>query len=105
MQAESALSAMLHNRLRDVVFNAVLISSYPGRDLTNGCRPVASLDLSASLAPGNAANPGPPSMSGLEPLSDEIRTLVEKISVLALIHMNAYLPMYEKEGFRPSSSS
>ncbi|KAJ3550869.1 hypothetical protein NMY22_g178 [Coprinellus aureogranulatus] len=105
MQAESALSAMLHNRLRDVVFNAVLISSYPGRDLTNGCRPVTSFSSTASLAFGNTENSGVPSMSGLEPLSDEIRTLVEKISVLALIHLNAYLPMYEKEGFRPSLSS
>lgn len=105
MQSESALSAMLHNRLRDVVFNAVIVSSYPGRDLTNGCRPVTSLDYTASLGPGKTGNSGAPSMSGLEPLSDEIRTLVEKVSALALIHMNAYLPMYEKEGFRPSSCS
>ncbi|KAF6757389.1 T-complex protein 11-domain-containing protein [Ephemerocybe angulata] len=107
MQSESALSAMLHNRLRDAVFNAVLTSTYPGRDLTNGCRAVPSLDFSINAGTSGAGVPvgSPGTLSGLEPLSDEIRTLVEKISLLALIHLNAYLPLYEKEGFRPSSSS
>lgn len=105
MQAESALSAMLHNRLRDVVFDAVLVSTYPGRDLTNGFRPPASLDLSINAANSGVGEGSAPKLSGLEPLSDEIRTLVEKISLLVLIHLNTFLPLYEKEGLGHSSIS
>jgi T-complex protein 11 len=89
----SPLSSMLHKRLRETVLSAVLQSAYPGRDLMSGCRPVV-----LNLSPGNSAG----TTSGMEPLADEIRTLAEKISLLALIHLNAYLPMYESEGFAPS---
>ncbi|KAG2010203.1 hypothetical protein CC2G_013044 [Coprinopsis cinerea AmutBmut pab1-1] len=99
IRSGSPLSTMLHNRLKDVVFNAVVTTAFPARDLANGCRPVV-LDF----APPGGSNPegAVGTATGMEPLADEIRTLAEKISLLASIHLNAYLPMYENEGFAPS---
>ena len=113
MQSESALSAMLHSRLRDVVFNAVLSSTYPSKDASTGVRPTSPLDLSsfssssgaAKIVVGTAVGSAVGGASGMEPLSDEIRSLAEKISLLALIHLNAYLPLYEKEGYGPHAPS
>lgn len=108
MQPGSALSTMLRDRLRGVVFNAVVSLAYPGRDATNG-KPI-HLDISASgIAAGATAISSEAAAStafswagtstGMEPLADEIRSLSEKISRLALIHLNAYLPLYEQEDF------
>ncbi|KAF9013512.1 T-complex protein 11-domain-containing protein [Cyathus striatus] len=94
MQPGSSLSVLLHDRLRDTVFNAVVGLTYPGPKGSAPCvhsLPSGKTEFSSSL-PLNLA-------SGMEPLADEIRSLSEKISRLAIIHLNAYLPLYEKDGF------
>ena len=104
MQSGSVLSTMLRNRLRDVLFHAVVSLAYPGRDSTTG--KVLSMDffstgqLPTSLGTAHVGTP----MAGMEALTDEIRRLTEKISRVALIHLNSYLPLYETEGFLSSQS-
>ncbi|KAG6918756.1 hypothetical protein DXG01_011947 [Tephrocybe rancida] len=93
---DSSLCTMLRRRLRDVVFNSVVAQAYPGRDSTSG-KP-STIDFLSCIQ-----NRPPHTLSnlatGMEPLAEEIRTLSEKISRLALIHLNAYLPLYEQDGF------
>lgn len=102
MHRSSSLSSMVRNRLRDVVFNAVVASAYPARDSKTGKIPtidlttLPKLDIKVEIPRGSA--------TGMEVLVDEIRSLAEKISRLALIHLNAYLPLYEQDGFLESSS-
>ncbi|KAJ7134592.1 T-complex protein 11-domain-containing protein [Mycena epipterygia] len=98
IQHDSALSGMLRERLRDVVFHAVVGLAYPGRDAASG--KLANIDFSTF---GRTTTP-PPSpilgkVTGMEALTDEIGALAENISRLALIHINAYLPLYEVEHF------
>ncbi|KAJ7109704.1 T-complex protein 11-domain-containing protein [Mycena crocata] len=93
----STLSVMLRDRLRDVVFNAVVGLAYPGRDAASG--KLANIDF---LTFGRTPAPASPivgKVTGMEALADEINTLAENISRLALIHINAYLPLYEVEHF------
>jgi len=97
MQEGSSLSTMLHHRLRDVVFTAVVALAYP-RDSATG-KTMFTADFLSPLSPKSAEDASAGMMSGMEPLADEIRSLSEKISRLALIHLNAYLPLYEKEAF------
>jgi len=105
MHSGSALSTMLRNRLRDVLFDAVVSLAYPGRDSTTG--KMLSIDffstgqIPTSLGTAHVGTP----MAGMEALTDEIRRLAEKISRVALIHLNSYLPLYETEGFLSSQSS
>jgi hypothetical protein len=90
----SPLSNLLRDRLRDTVFNAVLALSLPGRDPMTG--KISSIN--AGLVPSTpilTQSMG----SGMEPLTDEIRSLAERLSRLALIHINAYLPLYEQDNF------
>jgi len=96
----SALSVLLRNRLRDVLFDAVVSLAYPGRDSTTG----KILDFfSTGQLPTflGTAHVGTP-MAGMEALTDEIRRLAEKMSRMTLIHLNSYLPLYEMEGFLSS---
>jgi hypothetical protein len=97
IQPNSALSTMLRRRLRDVVFNAVVTLSYPGRDSTTG--KLTTIDFHSSAQADSAVEIPLGAATGMEPLADEIRSLAEKISRLALIHLNAFLPLYEQEGF------
>jgi T-complex protein 11 len=102
MHPGSALSVMLRNRLRDVLFDAVVSLAYPGRDSMTG--KMLSIDFfSTGQVPTSfgAAHVGTP-MAGMEALTDEIRRLAEKISRVTLIHLNSYLPLYEMEGFLSS---
>ena len=104
MHPGSALSVMLRNRLRDVLFDAVVSLAYRGRDSTTG--KILSMDffstgqLPTSLGTAHVGTP----MAGMEALTDEIRRLAEKISRVTLIHLNSYLPLYETEGFLSSSA-
>lgn len=86
---DSPLNVLLRARLRDTVFNAVVNQSYPPRDISllENPKPLDSAEI--TLSPG----------SGMEHLAEEIRLLAEKISRLALIHLNAYLPLYESDDF------
>lgn len=105
MHPGSTLSTMLRNRLRDVLFDAVVSLAYPGRDSTTG--KMLSMDffstgqLPTSLGTAHVGTP----MAGMEALTDEIRRLAEKISRVSLIHLNSYLPLYEMEGFLSSQST
>jgi hypothetical protein len=45
-----------------------------------------------------------PSGSGMEIILDEIKGLSERIAKLVLVHLNAYLAVYEQEGFLDLSS-
>ncbi|KAJ6559226.1 T-complex protein 11-domain-containing protein [Mycena vulgaris] len=97
IQYGSVLSTMLRDRLRDVVFHAVVGLAYPGRDAASG--KLANIDFTAF---GRTAPPPGPvlgKVTGMEVLTEEINTLAENISRLALIHLNAYTPLYELEHF------
>ncbi|KAF8655481.1 hypothetical protein AX16_003039 [Volvariella volvacea WC 439] len=97
IQAGSTLSIMLRDRLRDQVFNTVVALAYPGRSSTSGqLMKIDFLSFGRSNAPANIpSNPVP----GMEPLAEEIRILSEKIARQALIHLNAFLPLYEQDAF------
>jgi hypothetical protein len=96
MRRGSPLSNLLRPRLRDIVFNAVLSHSYPGRDnMTSHWSPInigSSMMAGATVASAATA-------TGFEPLTEEIQSLAERLSKLALIHLNAYLPLYEQDAF------
>ncbi|KAG9315763.1 T-complex protein 11-domain-containing protein [Chiua virens] len=87
VQPSSALSTMLKNRIRDVVFNQVLAVTYPPRD---SLAPHIKTTENGASAPSTLA-------SGMEPLADEIRSLAERLSRLAHFHLGVYLPLYEQE--------
>ncbi|KAF8442909.1 Tcp11-domain-containing protein [Boletus edulis BED1] len=87
VQPNSALGTMLKNRIRDAVFSQVLAVAYPPRGSLH-CHTKAA--ESGASAPSNLA-------SGMEPLADEIRSLAERLSRLAHIHLGVYLPLYEQE--------
>jgi T-complex protein 11 len=96
MHANSALTVMLKGRLQDIVFNTVVKLAYPAPDSSTIKR--GAVDFLASASADSLVVPLG-TATGMEPLTDEIRTLSEKISRLSLIHLNAFLPLYEQEGF------
>jgi len=96
IQPSSPLSIMLRNRLRDVVFNAVVTLAYPGRDSTGK---LSNIDFSAFARSNPTIDYPLGAATGMEPLAEEIRSLSERLSRLALIHLNAYLPLYEQDNF------
>lgn len=87
VQPNSTLSTMLKNRIRDAVFNQVIAIAYPPRD---SLPPHIRATENGASAPSSLA-------SGMEPLADEIRSLAERLSRLAHIHLGVYLPLYEQE--------
>ncbi|KAF8964294.1 T-complex protein 11-domain-containing protein [Flammula alnicola] len=113
MQPESALSGLLHKRVRDAVFEEVVGLAYPSAAAAGvgaGVRPsLLSMDLFAAggnafarrRAPDASAHVGTTGThaAGMESLTEEVRKLAEKIARLALVHLNTHLSMYESEGF------
>ncbi|KAJ7505349.1 T-complex protein 11-domain-containing protein [Mycena galericulata] len=98
IQHDSPLSSMLRERLRDAVFNAVVAHAYPGRDAASGR--LANIDFSTfGRSPTPPSSPVLGKVTGMEALTEDIAALAENISRLALIHINAYLPLYEVEHF------
>ncbi|KAG1747953.1 uncharacterized protein EDB91DRAFT_51691 [Suillus paluster] len=92
MRPNSPLSKMLHNRIRDVVLNQVVALTFPSRD--------SVMSLGKSF---DTLTPPPSTLaSGMEPLTDEIRLLSERLSRLAHVHLGVYLPLYEQEDFSSS---
>ncbi|KIJ17789.1 hypothetical protein PAXINDRAFT_167767 [Paxillus involutus ATCC 200175] len=89
VRPNSALSTMLKNRIRDAVFGQVVALNYPPRDSGH----IKTTETDAAFPPSSPA----PLASGLEPLADEIRSLAERLSRLAHIHLGVYLPLYEQE--------
>ncbi|KIY64973.1 Tcp11-domain-containing protein [Cylindrobasidium torrendii FP15055 ss-10] len=92
IQPGSPLTTLLRNRLRDAVFDAVVAMTYPGRDGKTMALEGDEFLQTIGCSAGTDA-------TGMEPLSDEIRATAEKISHLARIHLNAYLPLYEHPNF------
>ncbi|PPR01749.1 hypothetical protein CVT24_001569 [Panaeolus cyanescens] len=103
MHPGSALGDLLHRRVRDGVFDAVVALAFPGRDshinasLCSG-KAFSVGDYFATGSLPSIAAPSVPLAAGMECLGDEIRRLAEDVSRLALIHLNTYLPLYESEG-------
>jgi hypothetical protein len=104
MQQDSALYVLLRNRLRDAVFEAVIAQTYPSRDTLPSGK-LSAIDFGSF---GNSAGAGVGTgkvlgtSTGMEPLGEEIQSLAERLSRLALIHLNAYLTLYQQPGFLES---
>ncbi|KIJ62572.1 hypothetical protein HYDPIDRAFT_94005 [Hydnomerulius pinastri MD-312] len=91
VRPNSTLSTMLKNKIRDVVFNQVISLTFPPRDSLPA-------HIKAAEAGASSAPPSPALLaSGMEPLADELRSLAERLSRLAHIHLGVYLPLYEQE--------
>ena len=103
MRSGTSLGMMLQTRLRDALFYHVVALTYPRRDLMAGRLPAVdfgSFGMPMSR-PGNVDLPFGADAS-LKPLGEEIHSIGERIAKLALIHLNAYLPLYEQTGFLDS---
>ncbi|KAJ7600511.1 T-complex protein 11-domain-containing protein [Mycena floridula] len=105
IQPNSAVSSLLRARLVDAVFAEVVRIAWPW----SGCGgsnasadPMALLwqgeSTSSTVAPSRRTSSDCPP-TGLEPVATEIRCLAEKIARLGVVHLNAYLTLYEQEGF------
>jgi len=107
----SPLCQVIYDRLYTVVFNGVVAQSYPGRGHTVGQLFFSAIESNAAPRQGGFTFPiqlDSPTFhtssrqglsSGMEPLIDEIQALTDRVSRLALIHLNTYLPLYEAECF------
>ncbi len=120
MKLDSSLRKMLHGRLKNAIFEKVLADVYPARTEAaigkmmgheiEGCSEVF---VSSRDCQGIARSRPPPSLlfetkkpvpnpgngNGLEMLAEDVQLLTDKISLLVTVHLNAYLPVYEKEEF------
>ena len=87
---DSSLSALARDRLRNAVLDGV-VRATSRRDI---CLQKLTTELHVGLdADGEIKD------AGTEPLTDEIRILVYKITRLASVHLGTYLPLYEQDGF------
>jgi hypothetical protein len=85
---ESPLSTLMRDRLRDAVLEIVV-------------QTVLVRGSISPLAPP-ASGPSPTTRklaTGMEPLAPEIRQLSERLSKLAVLHLNVYQTMYEQDDF------
>jgi hypothetical protein len=122
MKLDSSLRKLLHGRLKKVVFEKVLAEVYPARsevafekmmgkenegwgevlvpsrDCLGTALPKSAIPFSGNKAPAQEEGMG----NGLEMLSEEVQSLVDKVSLLVVVHFNAYFPIYEKEEFMQS---
>ncbi|KAF9454708.1 Tcp11-domain-containing protein [Macrolepiota fuliginosa MF-IS2] len=102
MKLDSSLRKLLHGRLKNVVFEKVLADVYPARaeaalermmgQEIEGCGETVESSRDCQGIQEGRGN-------GLEMLTEEVQSLVDKISLLVTVHFNAYLPLYEKEEF------
>ncbi|KAL0069754.1 Protein SOSEKI 1 [Marasmius tenuissimus] len=109
MNISSSLGGVVYHKLHEAVFQGVVAQTYPGRDSTVGKLFANLVEMNGvtvppapSIAGLHDKKPTTPlftTLSGMEPLAEEIKSLVEKISRLALVHLNVYLPVYEQEDF------
>lgn len=98
LQRRSAFTVILRDRLRDAVFHRLLATTFPPRDPATG-GVTHSLPRSAIPIASPPPSPSPGTITGMESLTNEIRTLANKLSKLSLIHLGVYLPLYEQDGF------
>ncbi|EIN12618.1 Tcp11-domain-containing protein [Punctularia strigosozonata HHB-11173 SS5] len=87
----SPLSTLLRDRLRNAVLDVVIEN-------------VLKLPPKKSTHPDATAPSPAATMSGLEPLTSEIKHLGERIAKLATIHLNVYGPLYEQNGFMDAAA-
>lgn len=64
---------------------------------TTDCEMADAMGMDANATAAAAAAPKP--KTGLEPLSEEIRLLVERLAKLAALHLRVYMPLYDLGGF------
>ncbi|KAF9068886.1 T-complex protein 11-domain-containing protein [Rhodocollybia butyracea] len=90
----SPLCSVAMDRFYEVVFASVVAQAYPGPQYT-----ISQLFSSAIESPSPLRQGGQshtiPLLSGMKPLAEEIRTLADKISRMAIMHLNMYLPIYD----------
>jgi len=86
---ESPLSTLMRDRLRDAVLEVVVQTVL----VRGSISPLAS-PVSESSQPATRKL-----ATGLEPLAPEIRQLSERLSKLAVLHLNVYQTMYEQDDF------
>ncbi|KAI0300299.1 T-complex protein 11-domain-containing protein [Russula brevipes] len=86
---ESPLSTLMRDRLRDAVLEIVVQTVLVRGSINPLAPPVtgSSQPASRKLA------------TGMEPLAPEIRQLGERLSKLAVLHLNVYQTMYEQDDF------
>ncbi|PFH53977.1 hypothetical protein AMATHDRAFT_136052 [Amanita thiersii Skay4041] len=97
LQPSSSLHHLVRERLRTLILDAVISAAYPGNSPNE--HKLTDLALQQTLLFPHMSSF---KAAGMEPLMDEIRVLVQKITRLALIHLNTYLPLYEQTGFLAS---
>ncbi|KAH7921318.1 Tcp11-domain-containing protein [Leucogyrophana mollusca] len=102
MQPKSMLSVMSTNRIRDAVFNLVASLTFPFPSRESSTAQCRRLELNSFPT---ATSSVAVLATGMEPLKEEIRSLAERLSRLAQIHLGVYLPLYEQEGFLTGSSN
>jgi hypothetical protein len=86
---ESPLSTLMRDRLRDAVLEIVVQTV-----LVRG-----SISPLAPPVPAPSAPATQKLATGMEPLAPEIRQLSERLSKLAVLHLNVYQTMYEQDDF------
>jgi hypothetical protein len=86
---ESPLSALMRDRLREAVLE-IVVQTVLVRGSINPLSPPVS--GASQLATRKLA-------TGMEPLAPEIRQLSERLSKLAVLHLNVYQTMYEQDDF------
>ncbi|KAH9080559.1 Tcp11-domain-containing protein [Lactarius deliciosus] len=87
---ESPLSTLMRDRLRDAVLEIVVQTVL----VRGSINPLSSLSSCGSV-PQAARKLA----TGMEPLAPEIRQLGERLSKLAVLHLNVYQTMYEQDDF------
>jgi hypothetical protein len=85
---ESPLSTLMRDRLRDAVLEIVVQTVL----VRGSISPLAPPVCGPSPATRKLA-------TGMEPLAPEIRQLGERLSKLAVLHLNVYQTMYEQDDF------
>lgn len=86
---ESPLSALMRDRLREAVLEIVVQTVLVRGSINPLSAPVSGTSQPAARKLA----------SGLEPLAPEIRQLSERLSKLAVLHLNVYQTMYEQDDF------
>jgi T-complex protein 11 len=93
-KVDSPLSSLMRDRLRDAVLEIVVQTVLVRGSISPLVSPCAAVPGSPQPAPRKLA-------TGMEPLAPEIRQLSERLSKLAVLHLNVYQTMYEQGDFSP----
>lgn len=97
MRCGSPLSVMVKNRLRDAVFKTLVPLAYPGPDSLSGG--LAAIDIMKNFEHARRVDIPLGTDTGMDPMSDEIRSLAERLARLSTIHLSTYIPLYLQPGF------